>query len=267
MPAQDTPSPIEPEVQDLLSQILSGVQAVLGQTFVGMYLTGSLATGSFKPGRSDIDFVVVTDGELDPDQIDALAAMHDRLAAGSSEWALKLDGSYIPQQALRRYDPAHTRHPTIGVGGEFVIGQHGPDWIVQRYILREQGVALAGPPLRSLIDPVEPDDLRSGVQGTLEEWWAPQLDDPHRLQSREYQTYAVLTMCRGLYTLHHGLIAPKPVAARWAQQVLGEPWTGLIERALAWPDGWQPDEFEDTLSLIRETIERARKIWSPNTDS
>ncbi len=56
MPAQDTPSPIEPEVQDLLSRILSGVQEVLGQTFVGMYLTGSLATGSFKPGRSDIDF-------------------------------------------------------------------------------------------------------------------------------------------------------------------------------------------------------------------
>jgi len=146
------------------------------------------------------------------------------------------------------------------VGGEWAIGQHGPDWIVQRHILREQGLALAGPPPTSLIDPVGADDLRRGVQGTLEEWWAPQLDDPHRLQSREYQAYATLTMCRALYTLHHGAIAPKPLAARWAQQVLDERWKGLIERALAWPEGRQPDEFEDTLSFIRETVGRARKF-------
>lgn len=255
------------QIDALLSQILSGAQAVLGDMFVGMYLTGSLATGSFKPGRSDIDFVIVTDGEVSAAQIAELETMHARLVAGGCDWALKLDGSYIPQQALRRYDPAYTRHPTIGVGGEFSIGQHGPDWIVQRHILREQGVVLAGPPPKSLIDPVVPNDLRRGVRGTLEEWWAPQLDDPHRLTSREYQAYATLTMCRGLYTLHHGAIAPKPLAARWAQEAMGERWAGLIERALAWPDGEQTDEFEDTLSFIQETIKRAQNFRVPDGNS
>ena len=31
-----------------------------------MYLDGSLAIGDFDPGKSDLDFVVVTDGELPP---------------------------------------------------------------------------------------------------------------------------------------------------------------------------------------------------------
>jgi hypothetical protein len=45
------------------------------------------------------------------------------------------------------------------------------------------------------------------------------LDGP-LLQNSFYRCYAVLTMSRMLYTLHHGEIASKRVAARWAQEVL-----------------------------------------------
>jgi hypothetical protein len=43
----------------------------------------------------------------------------------------------------------------------------------------------------------------------------------------EYQAYAILTMCRALYTLQHGTVVSKSVAARWAQEVLGERWAAL----------------------------------------
>ena len=92
---------------------------------------------------------------------------------------------------------------------------------MQRTILREQGVSVAGPPLRPMIDPVSPDEIREGVRGVLRGWWTSLLDNPRWLRDGEYQAYAVLTMCRALYTLQHGTIASKPVSARWALAHVG----------------------------------------------
>jgi hypothetical protein len=88
------------------------------------------------------------------------------------------------------------------------------------------------------------------------------LDDPARLQEREYQAYAVLTMCRALYTLQHGAVVSKPVAARWAQGLLGPQWAELIDEALAWPRGPQSDRLPETVTLIRHTLDLAEQLRS-----
>ncbi|NOZ29825.1 MAG: DUF4111 domain-containing protein [Chloroflexi bacterium] len=249
-----------PDVDLVLRALLAGVREVLGERFVGLYVHGSLAIGDFDPLRSDVDFVVVTDGELPDEMLPALEAMHARLAASGMRWAKKLEGSYIPRDALRRYDPARARHPALRVDGSFGVDGHGSDWVIQRHILRERGIVVAGPSPRDLIDPVRPDELRRAALGILHEWWAPMLRDPTLLRSREYQAYAVLTMCRSLYTLQHGDVAPKSVAARWAQRTLDGRWKTLIERALAWPRGPQPDAMRETLAFIHHTLERSRRL-------
>ena len=65
-------------------------------------------------------------------------------------------------------------------------------------------------------------------------------------------------MCRSLYTFQFGAVGTKPVAARWAQAELGQPWAELIEQALAWGHGDPLDRLDDTLGLIRLTLARAR---------
>lgn len=251
------------ELNALLHQLLEGVRAVLGHQFVGLYIHGSLASGDFDPQRSDIDFLVVTATELPDEMLTALEAMHARLTASGLRWVTRLEGSYIPQQALRRYDPAHARHPALRVDGSFDVDHHGSDWVIQSHVLREQGIAVAGPAPQTLIDPVQPDDLRRAALGILQEWWLPQLDDPSRLQSSEYQAYAILTMCRVLYTLLHGRVVPKPVAARWAQGELGQRWAALIERALAWRQDAPLDALDETLEFIRHTLEWAQESEIP----
>ena len=67
--AHPTPSP---EVNAVLQALLSGVQAVLGDDFVGLYLYDSLAGGDFCPERSDIDFVVATADVLPDEAVAAL---------------------------------------------------------------------------------------------------------------------------------------------------------------------------------------------------
>jgi hypothetical protein len=253
-----TPHPTAyPEVNALLQELLARARAVLGECFVGLYVHGSVASGDFEPQRSDIDFLVVTVDELPAKMLPALQAMHARIHASGMKWATKLEGSYIPRQALRRYDPAHALHPALRVDGTFDVDAHGADWVIQRHVIREQGIAVAGPDPRTLIDPVPPDDLRRAAAGTLREWWAPQLQDHSRLRQPQYRAYAVLTMCRVLYTVQHGTVVPKGVAAQWAQRTLGEPWAALISRALAWPLDGQEDTLDDTLRFLRYTLERS----------
>jgi hypothetical protein len=248
-----------PEVNAVLDRLLSDVQTILGARFGGLYLYGSLASGDFDRQRSDIDFVVVTTDALPDEMLPALEAMHARIAASGLKWAAKLEGSYIPQRALRRYAPDGAPCPQINEG-RFYVGRHGSDWIIQRHILREHGVVLAGPSPQTLIDPVTPDDLRRAALGSLRAWWAPMLDDPACLQRSDYQAYAILTMCRALYTLQRGTVVSKPVAARWAQETLGERWAGLIERALAWHHDAPMDSLNATLDFIRYTLERAQPL-------
>lgn len=115
MSAQITHPTPYPDVNALLHELRSSVQTLLGDHLIGMYLYGSLASGDFD-SSSDIDFVAVTDGEMADDLFSALQTLHTRIAASDSRWATELEGSYIPQHALRRYDPAHAWHPHIDRG-------------------------------------------------------------------------------------------------------------------------------------------------------
>ena len=254
MPTRVTPYP---DVNAIVRLLLSSVQSTLGDHFVGLYLHGSLAWGDFDPERSDIDFVVATADDLPGELLPALERMHADIRASGRQWAAKLEGPYIPRHALRRYDAAHARHPWLGMDGHFAVEQLGSDWVIQRHILREKGVVVAGPAPQLLVDPIGPDDLRRAVLGTLREWWSPPLPSPARFHSSEYQAYAVLTMCRALYTLHHGAVVSKSIAARWAQEALGGPWAAVIARALAWRHDAQPDHLNETLDFVRYTLERA----------
>ena len=246
-----------PDINAVLRVLLLGVQATLGPRFVGLYLYGSLATGDFDPRRSDIDFLVVTAGDLPPALFPTLAQMHAGLAASGVKWMTKLEGVYLPQAALRRHDPAQAPVPYLGVGHALVLAPQGRGWAIERHILRERGVVVAGPPLRPLIDPVLPDDLRQAVRAILQDWWALQLTDSSFLSTVEYQAFAVLSMCRALHTLATGELASKPAAGRWALQALDARWAALIDRALAWPDGPQPDSLPETLDFIRYTLEQS----------
>jgi hypothetical protein len=245
-----------PDVNAVLAMLLDGAQAMLGDHFIGLYLYGSLASGDFNPQTRNIDFLGVTDTDLSGELVRNLEALHARLWNSGLKWAAKLEGAYVPQYALRRYDPDSAPCPTINEG-RFYLDRQGSDWIVRRYILREYGVAVCGPSLKPSIDPVTPDDLRRAVSGVLREWWQPMLDNPRFIRNREYEAYATLTMCRALVTLEYGDIVSKPAAARWALKTLDGDWAELIERAAAWPQEPQPNSLSKTLELIRYTVDRA----------
>jgi predicted nucleotidyltransferase len=253
-----------PEINRILDLLLSSASTVLGNQLVGMYLYGSLSCGDFNLETSDIDFLVVTTSSLSDKTIADLEAMHHRIWKSGLKWASKLEGSYIPKRDIRRHDPRSAPCPTVNEG-QFYLDKRGSDWIIQRHVIREQGLVLAGPDPKTLIDPVSPNDIRKAVKGVLQEWWFPMLENPVWLQKHgsEYHAFAILTMCRALHGLETGTIVSKPAAARWAQQELGKEWSQVIEQALAIrPNSQGIDLYNPAMDLIRFTKEQ---VFHPTT--
>lgn len=229
-----------PDLEAMLAALLPGVRAALGDNLTGVYLRGSLALGDFDPVTSDLDYLVVTEQPVSEAEFDALAALHARLAALPNRYADHLEGSYIDRGSLRRFRPGERRHPTLGPDWAFGRREHGDEWVLERWILRERGVALVGPPPDTLIEPISADDLCAAVRGALRTWGALP-DAPEWLLRRNYQAFAVETMCRALHTLATGELASKPRAVAWALERLSEPWRGLVTRSRAWRADTTPD--------------------------
>jgi Domain of unknown function (DUF4111)/Nucleotidyltransferase domain len=244
------PTPYE-DVNALLFDFLARVRVVLGERLVGFYLYGSLSLGDFDRESSDVDFLIVTTEDLSGMVLDELREMHISITASRLPYAQRLEGSYIPRAALRRYDPQNAHHPTIGVDWEFHVAGHGSNWVIERYIVREHGVIVWGPSPRTLIDAISQGELREAVCEMLRDFWQKQLTGPEWLRPRDYQAFAVLTMCRALYTLSEGRVVSKPEAAAWASRTLDPKWRLLIERALAWRHQHEKDDLTETLGFLR----------------
>jgi len=261
-----SPTPYS-DVNEILSLVFTTVKEILQDHFVGMYLFGSLANGDFDE-HSDIDVLVVTDSKISSDVFSALKEMHERIAKVDSPWAIQLEVSYIPQNALRRFDPVDNLHPHMdrGSGETLHLMAHASDWIIQRHLLREHGVVISGPDLKTLIDPVSPNDIRQAIIDVLPLWVNPLLADPAQIKNCGYQSFIVLSLCRMLYTLQYGTIVSKRVVAQWGQDTLDSQWTPLIEQAWLGRQNpgleARPADINGTLDLIRYTLEYSKQIES-----
>lgn len=244
------------DVNALLENLQSRIRAILGEKVVGVYLSGSLVTGDFNHDVSDVDLIVATSTDLDDQECTSLAAMHEDVARTHEQWRSRIDASYVPIATLRA--PGHgQRYPVKYPSEPFHWEDAGSDLLMTRYILREKGVALFGPPPWTLLDPVSRDDLVRAVQQACREWRGYIKDT----RSRNGQAFAILSMCRALYTVIQGDFVSKKQAALWAETSKPE-WAPVIRQALTWwqnPDLWRNGriEYNETVASTRQFVNSA----------
>ncbi len=226
----------------LIARLCAELPAALPANFAGLYLRGSLATGDFRAASSDIDLLAVTYQRVRDAEFARLADLHATLAASGHPFGTRHEIAYIDRNALRRFQPGQ-RFPTLGQGETLVWAEHGQNWILERWMVREQGIALVGPLPMTLIDPIAPAALVAATRARLQDWavWASDINDPEWQWPRRHKFYVVETMCRALYTLVTGTLASKPHAVAWAGQTLPEPWRALVVRSRAWQLDDSPD--------------------------
>ena len=105
--------------------------------------------------------------------------------------------------------------------------------IVWMNVLRT-GRTLFGPPARTFVPAITGDMLAAALERELGYLRDEIIDKPDSIWKDvlEYRTYAVLTVCRILYSAEKGTIVSKPVAARWALRTLPKGWHRVIRQAL-----------------------------------
>ncbi len=252
---------ISHEAAAMVSDLVTGIQQALGENLVGLYLRGSLAMGDFDPATSDVDFLAVTERPISEQDHKALAVLHKRLAKLPNKYANDIEGAYIERDAIKRYQSGR-QHLTISRGGALGWSVHGENWLLERWMVREQGAVLFGPDPSTFIDPISAEQIVAAVRNRLKDWvdWANDLDDPEwLLPRRSHKAYVVETMCRALYTLETGRITTKPHAVAWALETLPQPWRDLVERSQA----WRTDSTID-LSIVPEV--RSFVLWVGTND-
>jgi predicted nucleotidyltransferase len=235
------------DINELLGLLLSQMQALLGDKLIGLYLFGSLVVGDFDDDISDIDLVAAISSDLDEQEFERLKAIHADIVQRYKQWDDRIEIGYI---AVEHFKKAMSRHPIalISPGEPFHVKESGTDWIINRSVLREKGLALFGPAPETLVAPLTQADRMQTVRDNVQEWreWIAQTEMIHE---RDYQSFMILTMCRELYRLYHeGHIASKKAAAHWAQQEWPE-WASLIRQALAWREAYREEQTDDDATL------------------
>jgi hypothetical protein len=243
-----------PEVAPLIDALREGVEFSLGESFVGMYLCGSLALGGFDPQTSDVDVLIVTKRPVSDDEFTAIRALHTRIPVEGNDYGFGYDIYYIDADTIRRFAPG-LQHVKTGPGEPLHRGEHRPNWVLERWVVREHGVAIAGPDPKTLIDYVPPDDLRRAAAGELRERlrnWSDGNWPRQELAHRGAQAFEIETVCRAFNTIETGEITTKNDALLWALTSLPEQWHSLIEWANAHSRDLTKDETKvsDALTFL-----------------
>jgi len=218
----------DPEVEHVLSRLLAGHRAVLGPALVGSYAFGSVVSGDYEPGISDVDTVAVLGADLTSHQFTDLEILHRELVEGIPGWDDRVECVYVSVEALEDFRSGSYPAARISPGEPFHAIELDPSWVLDWYPLRTVGEALWGPAPATLVPLITSAEYVEAVRRHVLEWRLTEEG-----ASRRSRAYAILTMCRGLRTVRTGERVSKREAARWGCEVLPMH-AELIGAALAW---------------------------------
>lgn len=235
------------DIEALIGELRDRHQALLGAKLAGLYLFGSLVWGDFDRDSSDIDLLAALTAELDKGELAALGRLHADFSAAHPLWHNRVEVAYVALAALRTFRESTSTIAVISPGEPLHHKEAGRDWLMNWYMVREHGRALAGPPPGALIGPISSAEFVQSIREYAQAW-AGRIDGARDHPS---QAYAILTLCRALYTVRHGQQVSKRQAARWAARELPQ-WASLIEQALKWRAAWR-DEIAGAAEVFPET--------------
>jgi len=255
-----------PAINTVLAEWAEGLQRLLGQTIVGLYLFGSLAYGDFVPDRSDIDLQAVVRNRLTEDELGSVEQLHRAIERRCPEWAGRIECSYVPLELMREVRPPARARPWWGFGTFYQEAPAGNEWIINHYLLSEHGIVLEGPDFNELIPPIDIHEVRQASARDLFQEWVPKIDDNPWLSNSHYQSYLVLNLCRILHTVIQGEPGSKKVAGDWAKATYPQ-WQDLIEEAESWTYGDEMKRQADAVAFLRFAVERVNETNLLSTQS
>ena len=246
------------ELNAVLGELVGVAQRVLPDNLIGVYLQGSFALGAGDLA-SDCDFIVVTSGPVTDKQEGEVRAFHDELPTREGFWNRHLEGSYAPATELKTLAAFGCDWLYIDHGWREMQWSEHCNSAVMRWILRERGVTLAGPPASQLVDPIPRGVLREDMRRQIPTFIS-ELLGWISFDIAWAQRYAVESLCRMWFTCETDQVASKAASIMWACARLDDRWHPLLKNALE--DrllGFDPTQYP-AASWVEDTFEFAELV-------
>ena len=173
-----------------------------------LLVAGSLATGDYVPGVSDLDLVALTAGPVDPARQEVLASLHRELDQGAAR-GLNLGCQYVDASGLA--EPG-TPHPTWTHGSLVQRSLSG----LTRAELTRYGFAVLGRPPAAVLPEMSDDDVRRAARAELCGYWAYATRHPLWWRSPVIADLGLTSMARGRHALRTGQLLTKTQAIEQA---------------------------------------------------
>ena len=217
------------EVRRYLRAVSARCRDVFGGSLVGIYTTGSLALGDYRPGRSDIDLmaIVAEPGDLRPRRQLAARLDHRVLTcpAAGLEFVLYPLATIARPTLAAGYLLNLNTGPSLPPVTSFDPGDGPAFWYaIDRAITYQSGASVYGPSAKELFAPLSFQDLLPAVIASVEAHSDPR--EGHLLDN------AVLNGCRTLCFARDRRWYAKLEAAERILPVVGE-FGPLISDAMA----------------------------------
>lgn len=161
-------TPVHPIVEGVVETYLEAVDAEAPGLVEGLYLTGSVALGEFRPRTSDIDFLAVTKRRTGASAAAALGKAHGRLR---TRWPSPcFDGLYVTWAELAHDPAAAGRGPFSDAGRYYARGDRAGDPVTWQTVA-QHGVACRGPQAAALTIHTDPQALARWTLNNLDTYW------------------------------------------------------------------------------------------------
>jgi hypothetical protein len=173
-----------------------------------LLVAGSLATGDYVPGVSDLDLVALTGGPVGPARQEILAGLHRELDRGAAH-GLDLGCVYVDSGRLADLG---AQHPTWTHGSLVQRGLSG----VTRAELVRHGFAVLGRPPATVLPEMTDDDVRRAARAELCGYWAHAARRPLWWLNPVIADLGLTSMARGRHALQTGQLLTKTQAIEQA---------------------------------------------------
>lgn len=217
------------KLSNLLDSLKQQLPIILGRNLVGIYLYGSITNSSFNSKRSDVDCLVITARELSDTQFRKLGAWLNE-ACQSNPWTSRLQISFLLRDQVLTMN-ARACHYQFGQLTRDSSDGNPIIWLDYQ----RGGKLLHGPEVETFLPAITPEIFSTALKRELG-YLREEISDNPASAWRDvplYRAYAVLTVCRILYSLEHQGITSKPTAAKWVIKRWPKLWTKVINKALA----------------------------------
>lgn len=232
---------------------------ILGENLVGIYLHGSAVMGCFNEKKSDIDLLVVVDGEL-PDEVKKrYLDMVVRLNGDAPEKGIEM--SVVRKDVCRPfvYPTPFELHFSVSHlewyrenPADYIAKMKGVDRDLAAHftVICHRGKCLYGKGIQDVFGKVDRQYYLDSILSDIEDAEKDIMENP---------VYIVLNLCRVLACKREGAILSKKEGGEWGLKALPGRYHGLISQALreyrtGEGKGWDEAEAQEYASYMAEQI-------------